>query len=143
MNIKNDAHSLILDYVSTSKYLINLLKEMLPSDVSILRGRVLKLIPAQGEIDGIKYEIHGKGCYFEFANWHVDIDMGINDCYNCFDSWKLFDFLNSMDSQKREKFKKLEDVDILNSQIQELIANGVILKNGNSTANLSLVGALV
>lgn len=117
---------LIKDYIACATYMCKLLKDNYTIDETLLRSRRMNLIPKKGKLaDGVYFNFHGGGCYFEFENGNIDIDFGPNDRCDGFDYYRLFDFL---EQTKRDNYKALHDKEVFKKEFDKLISIGQIIK---------------
>lgn len=117
---------LIKDYIACSKYMCDTLREHYHIDNEhLLRAKNIKLIPKEGVIeDGIYFSFHGVGCYFEFNGSSIDIDFGPDDKIYGFDSFRLFNFMDS----SKIKYQLTEDD--IPTAMADLLEQGVLVKPG-------------
>ena len=137
-NFVNSLHKLIGSYLACAFSLCKKLKDSYGLDETILRARRLNLIPKAGKIEDIIFTFHGIGCYFEFANGkHIDIDFGPDGSCKWFDTFRLLDYLSSMDKAEGSKYSDiLTDIDVEN-QFHELLKIGLVRKADlDSSSNL-------
>lgn len=121
---------LISDYASCAKYSCGLFGEIYNGDETLLYAyKVLRLIPKEGRIDGIYYNFHGRGCYFEYSDGStIDIDFG-PDGRRCdgFDLYRIESFLQGRTS----RYPLFTDNYLLSEAFASLIKKAVIAKHPN------------
>jgi hypothetical protein len=99
-NFHNELDMLIESYLTCAEYSCSLLKQLYNGKETFLRAKILKLIPNEGHIENVKYKFHGSGCFFQYANSHIDIDFGPNDRCDGFDLFRLKDFFSEIIDKK-------------------------------------------
>lgn len=118
---------LIKEYLSCAKYSCELLKDTYPSNESLLRAKVLGIIPKDGIINDVYYRFHGRGCIFKYSNDEIDVDFGPGGRYDGFDMHRLKKFLKF----REDRFKDLLNDTTFNSQFNILIKEKIIYKLPN------------
>jgi hypothetical protein len=121
----NGVHTLIIDYLNCARYFCDELKSAFNLNVISPRARVLNLLPKEGVVNGVSYNFHGVGCYFEFDGGHIDIDFGPDGRCDGFDEFRLNDYLNSLNVDMRSKYK-IADTHEFNKQFKKLIGLKII-----------------
>ena len=120
----NELDMLIEEYLVCAKYSCSLLKQLYSGQETFLRAKVLKLIPKEGFIENVFYKFHGSGCYFEYANNHIDIDFGPNDRCDGFDLFRLKDFFSTI--MDRKKYATLMEDAKFEQQFEDLVKANII-----------------
>lgn len=93
--------------------------------MTLLRARRINLIPKEGEtLEGFKFNFHGGGCYFEFDNSRIDVDFGPNGRCDGFDSFRLYDFLQT----SKLDFKDVLLEENIRTEISRLEDEGIIVQ---------------
>lgn len=126
---QNEILQLIKDYVSCSKYMCKILKESYDTKgATLLRARRINIIPKEGILaEGYLFSFHGGGCYFKFEGGSIDIDFGPNDRCDGFDSQRLYEFLKS--SQSNKKNSMIDEVSI-SRMFKYLLEKKIIINPG-------------
>lgn len=84
-----------------------------------------KSIPKEGKLpNGIYFNFHGSGCYFEFETGGLDMDFGPDDRCDGFDFQRIVYFL---ELSKLPKYKAITDFDDLENQFKKLISDKTIV----------------
>lgn len=121
---KSDILNLVNEYVLCADYMCNLFKDHFDLKGEILlRARRLNLIPKEGEIEGVRFNFHGGGCFFEFQNGCIEVDFGPDGRCDGFDEFRLFDFLQSNGSNK---YKSILDENLFKNEFKKLIDDNII-----------------
>jgi hypothetical protein len=128
MNIdEKQLFRLIKRYITCANYLCNVLKdEFQINDESLLDAYRQKKIKKEGKLldFNITFSFHGGGCYFEFEGGTIDIDFGPNGRCDGFDSFRLFDFVETNKLLESKVF----DPYILEQELKKLYEEGIILR---------------
>ena len=123
-NLQESTLKLILDYISCAEYMCNCLKDEYPVAESLLRARRANVIPKSGVLsNGIYFNFHGGGCYFEFENGSIDVDFGPNDRCDGFDYYRLKEFLSY---KAKDKYIELHGGERLMQGFQKLLLEDAI-----------------
>lgn len=81
-----------------------------------------------GSVDGIYYEFHGSGVFFENAEFSIDFDFLPGGAIGGFDSWKLWRLVQ--DSEKlSSKFSCQEEIQV---DLEKAFHSGKIAKVKNT-----------
>jgi hypothetical protein len=117
----DEIKGLINDYISCASYMCNSLRDYYDYTDDILIGayRRNKNIPKEGNLpDGVYFNFHGSGIFFEFENGEIDVDFGPNDRCDGFDFMRLKDFLLYT---KKSSYTKLTDEVFFKAEFDRLI----------------------
>lgn len=124
----NKTHELIYDFIQCAKYVCGIFEDMYTESVIPLRAYTMKLIPKSDTIDGILYNFHGIGCYFEFNGGAIDVDFGPDGRHDGFDKDRLKFYLSEMPLNKKEYYKSILEEDKLTREFNYLIKGDIIGK---------------
>jgi len=121
-----DLLNLIRDYIACSKYFCATLKEFYGiHNESLLRARRKNLVPKEGQLpDGVYFNFHGIGCYFEFETGAIDVDFGPDDRFDGFDFERLVNFIKM---SKLPKYRGISDFTDLEMQYKKAIEQKIII----------------
>jgi len=124
----NTLHQLIYDYTQCAKYMCDTLKSTYTEKEELLRAYRLKLLPKSAEVEGLYYNFHGMGCYFEFEGGTIDVDFGPDGRCDGFDEYRLKSYLRDMTSEKQAYFNSIIDPKAFQQEFIYLRRLGVIYK---------------
>lgn len=119
--------TLIKEFIACAKYSCELFKEIYNGEEPYLYAyRALKKLPKDGYINNVYFNFHGGGCYFEYEDSGLCIDVEFDENDNCdgLNCFRLFSFINSKEG-KNNYFKSESDVKRLFDQFVEL---GILVK---------------
>lgn len=116
---------LIEEYIACAKYSCKSLQDYYGTNETLLRAKVLKIIPRQGVVNGMEYYFHGRGCLFEYENDAIEVDFGPEGRCDGFDLYRLTFFWE----HRKDRFEDLPNQKLIEEQFQRLISNGIIKKH--------------
>lgn len=123
--------SLINDFITCATYMSNNLRdEFSLQDPDLLKAYRHKIIPKEGATpDGVSWNFHGAGIYFEFDGGSIDFDFGPDANTNGFDVHRLHYFIEDS-SSNRDKYPMFLDKDKLIMAFKEAIWKNIIYNPG-------------
>ena len=82
-----------------------------------------KEIPKEASINGVNFEFHGVGCYFEHQEIECDMDFGPRNRTDGFDAWRLSKF-----AKQFKEFNCYADENTVQNELTALEMLGKIKK---------------